>query len=144
MNSILKDCAIDLVKTNVAAGSSDITDAAEVDMAGYDGVIFIALLGTLTAGQVTKLRANGGNVSGTHAELAGATTAAAADGDSNTALVVDVYRPIHRYMRPSVLRATQNAVVNGILAIRYKGSKAPVTQAATIAEAVLVASPALA
>lgn len=140
--NLSKCCAIDLVKTNVAAGAADITDAAEVDMAGYDGVVFIALLGTLTAGQVTKLRANGGSVSGTHAELVGATTPAAADGDSNRVLVVDVHKPLHRYMRPSVLRATQNAVINGIIAIRYHGSKAPVTQAATVAEALIVASPA--
>jgi hypothetical protein len=38
-------------------------------------------------------------------------------------------------------RATGNAVLDGIIAIRYSGSKLPVTQGASVASVVTVASP---
>jgi len=40
-------------------------------------------------------------------------------------LVLDVYRPAKRYVRPVVLRATANAVIDGVIAIQYKGGKLP-------------------
>lgn len=142
MQNLLKDCAIDVVKAAVAAGTTNITDAAEVDMAGYDGVCFIAVLGALTAGQVTKLQAQGGATSGSHAELAGATTAAAADADSDKALAVEVFRPVHRFVKPVLVRGTANAALNAIIAIRYRGSKVPVALGATVSKVVSAVSPA--
>lgn len=143
MNNMLKDCAIDRVSAGAAAGTTDVTDASSVDMAGWDGVLFIASLGTLTATQVTALKAYGSTDDSTFVELE-ATTAAAADTDSDLALVLDVVKPTYRYLRATLDRGTANAVLDGIIAIRYRGSKSPVTQGATIAASALFASPAAA
>lgn len=138
-NSELKVC-----HAGAVAGSTDITDAVSVDMQGYDGVMFIAQLGALTSSQVTKLAAYGADADTNHAALSGAETLAAADADSDKLLILDVVRPLHRYIKPVLKRGTANAVLDGIIAIRYRVSKAPVTQGSTVSKSLTVASPELA
>ena len=56
----------------------------------------------------------------------GATGAYTAAGtETLNTFIVDVFRPQQRYVRAELTRTAANAVVNGILAIRYKGNKAP-------------------
>jgi hypothetical protein len=110
-------------------------------MQGYDGVMFIAQLGALSASQVTNLQIQGADADTGHADLVGAVSANAADGDSDNLLIVDVVKPRQRYLKPMLNRATGNAVLDGIIAIRYSGSKLPVTQGASVASVVTVASP---
>lgn len=139
--NLLANSAIDLLHTGAVAGTSDITDADSVDMAGYDGAVFIAQLGALSANQVTSLQIQGADADTGHADLVGAITANAADGDSDNLLIVDVVKPVKRYLKPMLNRATGNAVLDGIICIRYKASKAPVTQGADVASAVTAVSP---
>lgn len=131
-----KNVAIDRVMNAVAAGTSD-QNSDSVDMAGFDGVLFIALLGTLTATQVTKLTAQHSADDSTFAAITGGSTDAMADADSNKLLFVDVYRPQNRYVRAVVDRGTANAVIDGVLAIRYCGDKAPFSHG-DISQSVLV------
>jgi hypothetical protein len=109
-----------------AAGVTEV-DGAHVDMEGWDGVMFVFLFGTLTAGQVTTPKVQGGALVGDsdQADIAGATAAALADGDSGKAVIIDVYRPQKRYVRPVVTRGTQNAVIQAIVAIQYQGRRVP-------------------
>jgi hypothetical protein len=128
-----------------AAGTTVLTGPNSFDMAGYDGVVFIAAIGTLTASQVTFLGAQGSadgttwGATGTAASptnlIAGAQTAAMADADSNKLLVLDIYRPQARYIRAVLYRGTANAVVDGVIAIRYAGQKQPAVQDATTVSA---------
>ncbi len=75
------------------------------------------------------------------ADLEG-TDVAIADDDDNKLAVLDVYRPQERYVRLVVNRATQNAVIDGVIALQYKGRKAPVTHdVTTVAGAELHVSP---
>lgn len=140
--NLSKNIEVIRVQNAAAADTSDL-DGTAVDMQGYDGVLFIYGVGALTAGQVTKLlakqdAASGGSFTG----LTGAETEALADGDGNKLLMLDVYRPTKRYVRPTLDRGTQNAVVDFGIAILYRGAKAPVTQGTTVAKAVLAVSPA--
>lgn len=109
-----------------AAGTSAI-NGTHVDMEGWDSVVFICLMGTLTATQVTSLKAQNGSQSNDsdQADITGAVTPNAADADSNKALVLEVYRPQKRYVRPVVNRGTANAVIDGVVAIQYQGDKLP-------------------
>jgi hypothetical protein len=134
-----------LCKTAVAAGSSDITDATAVDMAGYEGVRFIFAFGTITAGAVTSVAAAGLATSsptpGTD-DLLG-TKITVADTDDDKLVILDIHRPIQRYVRPFVKRATQNAVVNCIIAELYGSETMPVAKDATVtAQELHVAEPA--
>ncbi len=142
--NLAKNVSVDLLHVGAVAGTSDITDGASVDMQGWDGAMFIAQLGALSANQVTNLQILGADADTGHAALSGAVTANAADGDSDKLLIVDVVKPIHRYLKPLLNRATGNAVLDGIICVRYRGSKAPVTQGATVISAVTVAGPELA
>ena len=138
--TILNDTKLALPVNATVAGTTVVNGTA-IDTQGYDGVAFVCSLGALTATQVTSLKAQQGDLAnGSDAvDIAGAATAAAADADSNKLLVVDVRRPTHRYVRPVVLRATANAVINSVIAILYRGAVAPSVQdAAVVSQSVAV------
>lgn len=138
-----KDCMITRVMNAVAAGTDDTQDGTVLDMSGWDGVVFIALFGTLTATAVTDIRAREGDESDLSdaADLVGTKVSLTATTHDNLAGILDVYRPLKRYIRVRVTRATANAVIDGIIAIQYRGKKAPVTQGSTIAVTELHVSP---
>jgi len=130
-----------------AAGVTVLNGPNSFDMQGYDGVVFIAALGTLTASQVTFLGAQGSadgttwGAAGTAAAptnlIPGAQTPAALDADSNKLLMLDVFRPKQRFVRAVLYRGTANAVVDGVIAIRYEAKKQPTVQDATTVSASL-------
>lgn len=138
----------DLVKTirvsaAVAAGTTDI-ECTGVDMAGYDAVRFVALFGALTASHATRLRAQQSSDDGSadaYADIAGSATELLGDDDDDDMLITDLIRPAERYVRPVIDRATQNAVVDGVIAELYRARDIPVTQDATVIEAVKLAHP---
>lgn len=128
----------------VAAGTS-VQAATAVDMTGFDGVLFIALLGTLTATQVTSLKAQQSSdaaVADDYSDLLGSNVGPLADGDSNKMLVLDVFRPEKRYVKPVVVRGTANAVIDGVIAIQYTARSLPTAHAASVAFSEKTASPA--
>jgi hypothetical protein len=135
---LTENCAIDYVEAAASAATTTLTTDV-LDMQGYDGVTFIAALGDVTDTSVLLLSVfeNTANStsSPTPTAISGATagaTAGASNYDS-TLLVVDVQKPSKRYVYATLARGTANAVVNGVLAIRYKGSHScPVTQGATV------------
>lgn len=113
------------VMNAVVAGTSN-QDSSAVDMAGWDGVVFVCHLGTLTASQVTALEALGSDDNVSFAAYnPDQVTDDAADADSNKLLVLDLFRPSHRYIKARVERGTANAVINSVIAIQYRGDKLP-------------------
>lgn len=142
--TLLNDIAIDRVLADTAAGQAA-TNGDILDMAGYEGVLFIAKLGDVTATSVVTLQAqqNTLNQSGGMATLAGSATytAGASDADDDL-LVLDVYRPRERYVRPVFTSATANAVKNGVIAIRYGSRNKPMVQGATVLASATLIEPA--
>lgn len=132
MQNLLKDVKVTRVLNAVAAGITN-QNGSTLDMSGWDGVTFIASLGTLTATQVTGIKVQQGQASNMAdaADLINTNVGPMADGDSNKCIVVDVYRPLERYVRCVVTRGTANAVIDGAIAIQYRGRKSPVTQDTT-------------
>jgi len=66
-----------------------------------------------------------------------------ADSDDDDCVVLDIYRPTERYVRPVFERATANCVIDGVIAIQYGAKKMPVTHdAATVIGSETHASPA--
>ncbi len=128
------------VKNAVAAGTSNQTTSV-VDLnavGGGDAIRFIADVGALTAGQVTKMKVQYSDDNVTFSDVAGSETAAMADGDSNKLLICDVVKPLHRYFQAVVERGTQNAVINCVIAEVYRARKQAVTQDATVSQATKV------
>lgn len=142
--TLLSNVKISRVLVDTVAGQAA-TAGDILDMAGFEGVLFIAKLGDVTATSVVTLQAqqNTANSTSGMATLAGSVTytAAASDADDDL-LVLDVYRPRERYVRPLLTSATADAVKNGIIAIQYGAAKAPITQPATVLDSDTLIEPA--
>ncbi len=142
---LLQNVQIDQVLGYFAAGTTKRTSSI-LDMQGYDGVLFVAGLGTIIeAGTLDVfVEQNTLNQVGGMARLATTTahTVTAANATlTQSAIVVDVYRPQKRYLQCNITPAAQNAVVLGIVAIRYHGRTKP-TLNATLLKSTQLASPA--
>ncbi len=130
--NLSKNVKVTVVSPAAVAAQTAI-DSSVLDMTGFDGVIFIALLGDVTSTSVLTLTAKGNTANSTSSptpatlKATDAFTADATSADSK-AIMVDVYRPTQRYVFANLTRTTANAVVGGILAIQYKGTKRPTTQ----------------
>ncbi len=139
--SLLKNIKVTPVAASAVAAQTEVLTSV-LDMSGFDGVMFIALMGDVTATSVLTLTAKGNSASSTSSPTpvtqiaTAAFTAGASDADDK-ALVVDVYDPMLRYAFASLTRTTANAVVNGIIAIQYTAEYKPTTQAATVIAAAM-------
>lgn len=134
--SLLKNVKVTPVAASAVAAQTEVLTSV-IDMQGFDGVMFVALLGDVTTASVLTLTAKGNTANSTSSPTPVtqvATAAFTADGTSadDKALVVDVYDPALRYVFASLTRTAANAVVNGIIAIQYTAEFKPTTQAATV------------
>lgn len=142
VNSLLESVEVQVVSNAVAGGTSDI-ETTEVDMEGWESVMWICQFGAITGSAVTSVKAQQDTVTGmgSAADLEG-TGQTVADDDDDTAFVLNLVKPQERFVRLVVARATQNAVVESVVAIKYNGKAAPVTQGATIGGSETTVSPA--
>ena len=117
----------------VAAQTALTTDA--VDTKGFEGCMFIALLGSIAAGGVATLKAqqSSDDDSDTYADLLGTAIAnvAAGEGDDNL-LVLDIHQPRERYLKAVLTRATGDIACGGIIALLYGPDKEPTTHDDTV------------
>lgn len=144
MESLALNCLFS--KTSVAAVSAatDITSGSIIDLGsptegGFDSVCFVASLGACVNGSVVTLKAYAGNApalgDGVYlTETATVTATATAAFADNNLLILDVVKPGKRYVRADLTRATQAAVLDSIIAIRYNGRACPVTQPSGVAD----------
>lgn len=134
--NLSKGIKITRAANSSAAAQTEVLTSV-LDMQGFDGVMFVALLGDVTATSVLTLTAKGNTASSTSSPTpvtqvaTAAFTAGASDAD-NKALVLDVYDPALRYVFASLTRTVANAVVDGIVAIQYMADLRPTTQDATV------------
>lgn len=129
------------INNAAAAGTTDIT-CTSVDMSGFNSARFIALLGTLTATQVTKLviaQSDDDGSTDTYSTIH--TGTAAADADSNKMLITEVNFPGKRYLRCVVDRGTANAVVDGVIVELFNASIVPVVADASVSVQALLNNP---
>lgn len=127
-----------------AAGTTKRTSTI-IDMDGFDGVVFAAVLGTtIEAGTVDVfVEQHTLNQTSGMARLATTTVyTVPATPAALTSIAVDVYKPRERYLQANITPAAQNAVICGMVAIQYKGHVCPVTQDATLVKVTKLISPA--
>lgn len=140
--NLLNNVDVSVVEGAAAAAQTELTTEV-VDMAGWSGVMFIAHLGDVASGCVLGLVADhSDDDDGGWEDLVGplAHTADATDAD-NKVMVLDVAKPAKRYVRARLTRTTADAVVNGIVAVRYGPLSVPVTQGSTVLESTTLANP---
>lgn len=127
-----------------AASFGDTLESSVLDMANCQGVVFVAAFGTLSAGAVTKIVAQQGDESdgSDMDDLEGSSVSITAETHDNKVLVLEIKKPAKRYVQVNVIRATANAVVDGVIAIQYGQSKVPITQPESVANTEQHVSPA--
>jgi hypothetical protein len=89
----------------VAAGTSTITSTA-LDMAGYDGALFIIRLGTPAADNSVKIT-QCDTTGGSYADLTGTKVG---DHATDTPLIVDIKRPREQFLKYVVTRTTSTTI----------------------------------
>lgn len=135
--NLSKNVKITLVQAPLADGQTD-PDSAAVDMEGFEGVMFIGIVGTVTGAGTAALKASQSSDNVNFNDLSGVVANGAAGG-SDKFLVLDVYRPLDRYVRTTLTRAVANSVYGGTIALQYGAHKRPtVHDAATIAAAAIL------
>lgn len=119
-------------------GTTTINGTA-VDMANFDGVLFVCKITTAAANNTMKAQQDTAVGMGSAADLLG--SAVVLGGASDEILWIDLYKPQERFVRAAVLRGT-TTVIEWAIAIQYTARLRPVSNAlaGTIAGKVL-ASP---
>ena len=144
IGSFLQECKVVFVENSVAAGQAT-TVGEIVDTAGYDSACFIYKLGAVTDGAAVTLKIYQGTDATVSdvAEMSGASAAiATASSDSDQFLIVDVIKPRERYLRPTIVTATQDVEIDSAICILYNPDVMPITQPSTVDDSTLVVSPA--
>lgn len=125
---LLEEANITKLNDATTAGLTTINSTV-VDMAGFDGVVFLTNSGTIdaTGTAAVKVQQDIAVGMGGAADLAG-TGQAFVDTDDNKSVAVDVKRPLERYVRLVITRATANSDWGPIWALQYRARQVPVTQ----------------
>lgn len=120
--ALLHDIKVTTVAA-VATGTSTITGAA-LDMAGWDGAIFIVRLGSPATNN--NLRVSQCDTSGgTYADLAGTKRG---DHATDSPLIIDIFRPREQFLKYVITRGTTTTIdIVTIIQYNAKGMR-PVSQ----------------
>ncbi len=128
---LLKNCKITKVLGATATGVTLIT-TSEVDMAGFESVVFVASIGTANAGNGMKLQQDVVTGMAGAADLLGSQVLCNGTG---TSLVSDLVKPLERFVRAAIIRAGATTTIDAVYAIQYGASKVPIDNSVTNAQA---------
>ena len=134
MFNLSKDVNVSVVMGFFAAGQTT-RDSSILDMAGYDGVMFVLLVGanSVATGVATLTpQTNSLNQTSGMTGVTGAAAAGTIPGSPAAASIIsDLFRPQQEFVRAEVTIATANVEILGMIAIRYRGNKKPASVDAT-------------
>ncbi|MFI5106417.1 MAG: hypothetical protein ACHP79_15955 [Terriglobales bacterium] len=117
---------------NAQAVATTNVNGSILDMEGFEGVEFILQAGTITDGNLSIKAQDGAASNLSDANDLQGTLVTLQNTDDNKAAVLDVFRPVKRYIRPVVVRGgATGAVVDSVVAIQYKAKKKPTVNDAT-------------
>lgn len=108
--------------SDYASANTTEINGTTLDMAGYDGVIFSTSIAVANAGNY--LMAEEGSTSTATDNLAD--SGVGKGGSDADELVLEIHKPLKRYIRASIVRGASTAA-DPIIAIQYKARKGPQT-----------------
>ena len=115
------------------------TKSAVIDMAGFNGCMFIGTIGTVGAtDDVTCFVQDSSSSGGTYAAIGGATITSTT-GESDKYFAIDVYKPQRRFLR-TVSAISAVVEYGGVTATQYEPSEVPTTHSTGTADAGVVLS----
>ena len=122
--NLSKHVKISLVQNYLADGATD-PDSDSVDMSGFDGVMFVGNIGAQAAAATAEMKAQQSEDDITFNDLEGAVVVSPVESVDKF-LVLDVYRPLERYVRTVLTRGgTGDSEWGATFAIQYMASKKP-------------------
>jgi len=138
LESLLKAAKFDKVHVAAVAGTNDTLEGDILDLQNCDSVTGVAILGgDVTNTAAVTLKAYTGDdpaLSDGAYESDTATVTADASNADDKLLVLDVIKPGKRYCRFDLVRATANAVVDGVIGIRYNFRVIPTEQPSDVVD----------
>jgi hypothetical protein len=145
--TLLGEVSVREVGAPVGAANNTDANSDRIDMAGYEGVMFIATVTDSAATGVATLKVeqNTTDSDSGMAALAGATAAATCavnDDINDKVLIVDVYRPRERYVQAVRTSSAANIAFGPVIAILYGPNTKPVADHSTVLDSAVVSSPA--
>jgi len=132
---------------NNATGAAGVTtiNGTTIDTQDFKSCRFVVSFGAILATSVTSVKLQDGNAANMSdaADLLGSGQNMVAGGaDDNGVVIIEIYRPVKRYIRVVILRATANSTVDSAVAEQFEGDFFPVTQdATTVRRSKIVTSP---
>jgi hypothetical protein len=129
MKSIYHDCkAAPAVYPQSLTGVAHVHDAG-VDTAGYEGVAFILACGAIAGGALVSFKAQScaTDTDGSYVDIAGATVTFT-DAEDNKVAIIDVNKPILRWVRCVCTNGAAFAALVSVVGILYGPRIKPVTQ----------------
>ena len=127
--NLSKNVALIKVKA-LSASAGTAINSDSVDMQGWEGVMFFGRIATVDAVNFANAAQSSDDGSAdAFADLAGTKVTPGDDADS---FLIDVYRPLERYVRCEVDRGGANTIVGDIYAIQYGPKVKPTTHGSTI------------
>ncbi len=136
MFMLSEEVKLTLVQAALVTGLTD-PDSSRVDMAGYDGVMFIGILGAITATGTVTMVAKQADTDIVGAALSGATVAADS-ADDDKLFVIDIAKPTKRFLGTTLTRDVANSAYGGTIAVQYTARSKPTAQDAAQMAASLV------
>lgn len=130
MLGLLNNTKIVRHNNGAAAGTTTITPSAGIDVQGFNSVLFLVALGTITSTGVPSIKIQQSSDDGStdsYGDLEG-TAYAVTDADSNKMIAVEILRPTKRYLKLILARTTANVVLDGIFAVLGNPMSVPITQ----------------
>jgi len=120
----------------VASANNTNDDGTVFDMQGYDGAVFFTVITTGAAAGVATLNVKGHTANAASGTTITGATATATNGSTyaKKLLIVDVYKPLKRYIYGNRTSGTDVITFGPMFVLRYRGKMAPLADPTTIAQ----------
>lgn len=146
MKNLLDNTDIREVGAPVSLATGIDGNSDRIDMSGWDGILFITPITDIANTSVAAMTVeqNTADSDSGMTALTGAVATVTSSGDddvNNQLLIVDVYKPIERYVQAVRTSLTADAAFGNVIAILYRGRKLPATLGASVADSAKVQSP---
>jgi hypothetical protein len=114
--------------TDHTTAATDAVTSGAVDMAGYEGVLFLTSFGTAAANNLVKAQQSSDDgATDAYSDLEGTSVTS---GTSDEDVYIDIFRPTKRYLKLVATRGT-SSTLESIYALQYNPRTLPVDNTIT-------------
>jgi hypothetical protein len=122
---------VEAISNTAGASGTTPINGSIVDLSGFENIMFVAIMGPITAGALTsmKMQRDTDSAGGTMADITGSAQTISDTSDGQV-FICDILRVSERYARGVISRGTQVATVQYAFYCLYGAREEPVTQPA--------------